>query len=84
MTIHESKEGFEDLKITIVGDLDHSRVVNSFIEAINCGYCLTFVAILIFVKILLIPIGNFEPELETALQDAYVVMLDQMRDCLKN
>ena len=35
MTIHESKEKFENLNITIVGDLDHSRVVNSFIEAIQ-------------------------------------------------
>ena len=44
MTIHESKEKFEELKITIVGDLDHSRVVNSFMEAIQIvGYkSLTF------------------------------------------
>ena len=39
MTIHESKDKFENLNITIVGDLDHSRVVNSFIEAIQIvGY----------------------------------------------
>ena len=77
MTIHESKERFDDLKITIVGDLDHSRVVNSFIEAIQivgfksltfCGHpdlCKNFIET---------PIGNFEPELDTALQDADVVM----------
>ena len=77
MTIHESKERFEDLKITIVGDLDHSRVVNSFMEAIQivgfksltfCGHpdlCKNFIET---------PIGNFEPELDTALQDADVVM----------
>ena len=77
MTIHESKDRFEDLKITIVGDLDHSRVVNSFLEAIQivgfksltfCGHpdlCKNFIET---------PIGNFEPELDTALQDADVVM----------
>ena len=77
MTINESKERFEDLKITIVGDLDHSRVVNSFMEAIQivgyksltfCGHpdlCKNFIKT---------PIGNFEPELDTALQDADVVM----------
>tara|TARA_B100000925_G_scaffold142482_1_gene106707 strand:- start:102 stop:1016 length:915 start_codon:yes stop_codon:yes gene_type:complete len=77
MTIHESKERFEDLKITIVGDLDHSRVVNSFMEAIQivgfksltfCGHpdlCKNFIET---------PIGNFEPELDSALQDADVVM----------
>ena len=77
MTINESKERFEDLKITIVGDLDHSRVVNSFMEAIQivgyksltfCGHpdlCKNFIET---------PIGNFEPELNTALQDADVVM----------
>ena len=77
MTIHESKERFEDLKITIVGDLDHSRVVSSFTEAIQivgyksltfCGHpdlCKNFIET---------PIGNFEPELDTALQDADVVM----------
>ena len=77
MTIHESKENFENLNISIVGDLDHSRVVNSFIEAIQmvgyksitfCGHpdlCKDFIES---------PIGNFEPELETALQDADVVM----------
>ena len=39
MTIRESKKSFDDLKITIVGDLDHSRVVSSFLEAIQIvGY----------------------------------------------
>jgi len=77
MTIHESKENFDKLDITIVGDLDHSRVVSSFIEAIElvgyksitfCGHpdlCKNFIDS---------SIGNFESELETALQDADVVM----------
>ena len=77
MTIYESKEKFENLNIAIIGDLDHSRVVNSFIEAIQivgykkltfCGHpdlCKNFVDP---------PIGNFEPELDAALQDADVVM----------
>jgi len=77
MTIHESKEIFENLNIAIVGDLDHSRVVNSFMEAIQmvgyksitfCGHpdlCKNFIDS---------SIGNFEPELETALQNADVVM----------
>ena len=77
MTIQESKEVFKDLKITIVGDLDHSRVVSSFLEAIQivgyksitfCGHpdlCKTFLEN---------PVGNFEPELNTALQDADVVI----------
>jgi aspartate carbamoyltransferase catalytic subunit len=73
MTIQESKDTFKDLKITIVGDLDHSRVVSSFLEAIQivgyksitfCGHpdlCKTFLEN---------PVGNFEP----ALQDADVVI----------
>ena len=77
MTIQEFHEEFKDLKITIVGDLDHSRVVSSFLEAIKivgyksisfCGHpdlCKNYLEN---------PIGNFEPELETALQDADVVM----------
>ena len=77
MTIQESKEKFENLNIAIVGDLDHSRVVNSFVEAIQivgyksltfCGHpdlCKNFVDA---------PIGIFEPELDAALQDADVVM----------
>ena len=77
MTIHESKENFDKLNITIVGDLDHSRVVSSFIEAIEivgyksitfCGHpdlCKNFIDS---------SIGYFESELETALQDADVVM----------
>jgi len=77
MTIQESKDAFKDLKITIVGDLDHSRVVSSFLEAIQivgyksitfCGHpdlCKTYLEN---------PIGNFEPELNIALQDADVVI----------
>ena len=77
MTIQESKDTFKDLKITIVGDLDHSRVVSSFLEAIQivgyksitfCGHpdlCKTFLEN---------SVGNFEPELNIALQDADVVI----------
>ena len=77
MTIQESKDTFKDLQITIVGDLDHSRVVSSFLEAIQivgyksitfCGHpdlCKTFLEN---------PVGNFEPELNIALQDADVVI----------
>ena len=77
MTIHEAKDKFENLNITIVGDLDHSRVVNSFLEAIQivgykgltfCGHpdlCKNYIQN---------PIGHFEPELDVALQDADVVM----------
>ena len=77
MTIHESKEKFDNLNIAIVGDLDHSRVVSSFLEAIKivgykrvtfCGHpdlCKDYIEN---------PIGSFEPELDVALQDADVVM----------
>ena len=77
MTIQESKDTFKDLQITIVGDLDHSRVVSSFLEAIQivgyksitfCGHpdlCKTYLEN---------PVGNFEPELNIALQDADVVI----------
>ena len=76
MTILESKEISENLKITVVGDLDHSRVVNSFIEAIQIvGYkSLTFCGHPDLCKNFIDgPIGSFEPDLETALQDADVV-----------
>jgi len=77
MTIYEAKEKFKNLKITIVGDLDHSRVVSSFLEAIRivgfksitfCGHpdlCKSYLES---------SIGNFEPELSIALQDSDVVM----------
>ena len=77
MTIREFKKSFEDLKITIVGDLDHSRVVSSFLEAIQivgfktitfCGHpdlCKNYLEN---------SLGNFEPDLETAMEDADVVM----------
>tara|TARA_Y100000766_G_scaffold238678_1_gene215350 strand:+ start:4504 stop:5418 length:915 start_codon:yes stop_codon:yes gene_type:complete len=77
MTILESKEISENLKITVVGDLDHSRVVNSFIEAIQIvGYkSLTFCGHPDLCKNFIDgPIGSFEPDLETALQDSDVVM----------
>ena len=77
MTIREFKKSFRDLKITIVGDLDHSRVVSSFLEAIQivgfktitfCGHpdlCKNYLEN---------SLGNFEPDLETAMEDADVVM----------
>ena len=77
MTIREFKKSFVDLKITIVGDLDHSRVVSSFLEAIQivgfktitfCGHpdlCKNYLEN---------SLGNFEPDLETAMEDADVVM----------
>jgi aspartate carbamoyltransferase catalytic subunit len=77
MTIREFKKSFEDLKITIVGDLDHSRVVSSFLEAIQivgfktitfCGHpdlCKNYLEN---------SLANFEPDLETAMEDADVVM----------
>ncbi len=77
MTLKESKEVFKDLKITIVGDLDHSRVVSSFLEAIQIvGYkSITFCGHPDLCKSYLEnPLGNFEPELEIALQDSDVVM----------
>jgi aspartate carbamoyltransferase catalytic subunit len=77
MTIKESKEVFRDLKITLVGDLDHSRVVSSFLEAIQIvGYkSITFCGHPVLCKSYLEnPLGNFEPELEIALQDSDVVM----------
>jgi len=77
MTIKESKEVFKDLKITIVGDLDHSRVVSSFLEAIQIvGYkSITFCGHPDLCKSYLeSSIGNFEPELSIALQDSDVVM----------
>ena len=77
MTIHETKDKFENLNITIVGDLDHSRVVNSFLEAIQIvGYkSLTFCGHPDLCKnYIQNPIGHFEPELDVALQDADVVM----------
>ena len=77
MTIYEAKETFKNLKITIVGDLDHSRVVSSFLEAIQIvGYkSITFCGHPDLCKSYLeSPIGNFEPELAFALQDSDVVM----------
>ncbi|MDA1341915.1 MAG: aspartate carbamoyltransferase catalytic subunit [Proteobacteria bacterium] len=77
MTIREFKKSFRDLKITIVGDLDHSRVVSSFLEAIQivgfktitfCGHpdlCKNYLEN---------SLGNFEPDLETAMEDADVVI----------
>jgi aspartate carbamoyltransferase catalytic subunit len=77
MTIQESKDKFENLNISIIGDLDHSRVVSSFIEGIQImGYKnITFCGHPDLCKNYLEnSIGNFEPDLNIALQDADVVM----------
>ena len=77
MTIIDFKESLEDLKILIVGDLDHSRVTSSFVEGISnfdlgslifCGHpemC---------TKYQNPKIGKYESHLETALENADVVM----------
>ena len=77
MTIIDFKESLEDLKILIVGDLDHSRVTSSFVEGIEkfpsssitfCGHpniCSNY---------LQPKIGKFVPDLDMAIQDADVVM----------
>ena len=78
MTIKESKDTFKNLKITIVGDLDHSRVVSSFLEAIQIvGYkSITFCVHPDLCKTYLAnQLGNYEPELDIALQDADVVIV---------
>ena len=56
MTIRQFKSNFDNLKITIVGDLDHSRVVKSFVEGIsNFSYRLSnFLRASKHVKIILI------------------------------
>ena len=77
MTIRQFKNNFDNLKITIVGDLDHSRVVKSFVEGISNFpiESLTFSGHPEMCTNYQSPkIGNYEPDLEKALQDADVVM----------
>ena len=76
-TIVDHKSNLDGLKIVIVGDLDHSRVTSSFVEAVSnfdieeltfCGHpemCN---------KYMNSDFGNYEPDMEKALKDADVVM----------
>ena len=76
-TIIDHKKSLDGLKIVVVGDLDHSRVTSSFVEGISnfpiesltfSGHpemCINYQSP---------KIGNYEPDLEKALQDADVVM----------
>ena len=76
-TIVDHKSNLDGLKIVIVGDLDHSRVTSSFVEAISnfdieeltfCGHpemCNKYMDS---------DFGNYEPDMEKALKDADVVM----------
>ena len=76
-TIIDYKDSLDNLNITILGDLDHSRVTSSFVEGLSnfefkslkfCGHpdmCTSY---------LNPPIGEFEPVLELAIKDADVIM----------
>tara|TARA_B100000963_G_scaffold266162_1_gene234335 strand:+ start:2248 stop:3153 length:906 start_codon:yes stop_codon:yes gene_type:complete len=76
-TIIDHKKSFEGLNIVIVGDLDHSRVTSSFVEAITnfdisslvfCGHpemC---------TKYKNPKIGKYVPDMNQALIDADVIM----------
>ncbi len=76
-TIVDHKSNLDGLKIVIVGDLDHSRVTSSFVEAVSnfdieeltfCGHpemCNKYMDS---------DSGNYEPDMEKALKDADVVM----------
>ncbi len=77
MTIIEHKGSIDDLNIVIVGDLDHSRVTSSFVEGVSnfsfnsltfCGHPS------MSTKYTNPVIGRYEPDLDTALHDADVVM----------
>ena len=77
MTIIEHKGSIDDLNIVIVGDLDHSRVTSSFVEGISnfsfnsltfCGHPS------MSTKYANPALGRYEPDLDTALHDADVVM----------
>ena len=75
--IVDHKSNLDGLKIVIVGDLDHSRVTSSFVEAVSnfdieeltfCGHpemCNKYMDS---------DFGNYEPDMEKALKDADVVM----------
>ena len=76
-TIIDHKKSLDGLKIVIVGDLDHSRVTSSFVEGISNFpiESLTFSGHPeMCTKYLTPKTGNYEPDLEKALQDADVVM----------
>ncbi len=76
-TIMDHKENLDGLNIVIVGDLDHSRVTSSFVEGVSnfdlgsltfCGHpemC---------TKYQNPKIGKYESQLESALENADVVM----------
>jgi aspartate carbamoyltransferase catalytic subunit len=76
-TIIDNKESLDNLKIVIVGDLDHSRVTSSFVEGISnfeigslifCGHpemC---------TKYQNPKLGSYEADMNKALEDADVVM----------
>ena len=76
-TIIDHKDKLDDLNIVIIGDLDHSRVTSSFVEGVSnfdlgsltfCGHpemC---------TKYQNPKIGKYESHLESALENADVVM----------
>ena len=76
-TIIDHKESLDNLKIVIVGDLDHSRVTSSFVEGISnfdigsitfCGHpemCTNYQNP---------KLGSYEADMNKALEDADVVM----------
>ena len=77
MTIIEHKGSIDDLNIAIVGDLDHSRVTSSFVEGVsNFSFnSLTFCGHPSMSTKYTNPVlGRYEPDLDTALHDADVVM----------
>ena len=76
-TIIDHKKSLDGLKIVIVGDLDHSRVTSSFVEGISNFpiESLTFSGHPeMCTKYQSPKTGNYESDLEKALQDADVVM----------
>tara|TARA_B100001113_G_scaffold351507_1_gene350696 strand:- start:2578 stop:3483 length:906 start_codon:yes stop_codon:yes gene_type:complete len=76
-TIIDHKKSLDGLKIVIVGDLDHSRVTSSFVEGISnfSIESLTFSGHpQMCTKYQESKIGNYEPDMNKALQDADVVM----------
>ena len=77
MTIRQLKGSIDKLKITVVGDLDHSRVVKSFIEGVSnfSIESLTFSGHPSMCTNYMDPvIGSYEPNLDLAVADADVVM----------
>ena len=77
MTIIEHKGSIDDLNIVVVGDLDHSRVTSSFVEGVsNFSFnSLTFCGHPSMSSKYTNPVlGRYEPDLDTALHDADVVM----------